>query len=379
MSVNRGRETLPTDYASWIIGPYHGALPGPMRLRLRLDGEIIVTAEAETGFLHRGLEKAMELHLWGAAPAYADRLDPETAAFQELALCRAVEEIAEISVPERAAIIRLIAGELTRISSHFAFIARLARAVNAETMLHYVLRDRERILDLFELLTGARFALNFLRYGGVAADVTDGFLERVLETCELVRFRLKEYNDLFSFNEAFLRRTVYIGVIPGDFARQLGVSGPNARASGVMTDLRKEDPRSGYERIDFEVPLGQGDGGTVGDAYDRYLVRLREIAQSVEILKQLVEDLPRGPYCSLNPGAEPAIPAGEAYARVEGPRGLIGCHVVSDGGLRPARVQYRVPSMAALRAIPAIVAGARLEDLPVILASLDLSLAEVDR
>ena len=183
---SRNRDSYDSDLTLWEIGPYHGSLPAAMRMSLHLDGEIIVSCNVETGFLHRGLEKACELHPWQAVVSYADHLDPEVAVFGELAVCLAVEEIGDIKVPLRANSIRIILCELSRISAHLAFIVRMAKAVGSETIIHYVLRDREKILDLFELLTGARFSLNFLRFGGVNADVTDGFIERVFEVCEMI-------------------------------------------------------------------------------------------------------------------------------------------------------------------------------------------------
>ncbi len=372
-------EHLPTDLTTWVIGPYDTSLPGPMTLKLSLDGEVVAGAEMETGYLHRGLEKAFELHSWQSSVLYADRLDPEGAFFGELSLCLAVEEIAGIAVPERAQSIRAILSELPRISCHLGYAARMARAVGAETMVHYVLRDREKILDLFELLTGARFTLNFLRFGGVAADVTEGFVERVLETCELIRVRLKEYNDLFSFNQAFIKRTAFLGVIQPVQARRVGLTGPNARASGVAVDTRKERPYSGYQKLDFEITLGHGAAGTVGDTHDRFLMRLREIAQSLELLKQLSDAVPSGEFASQRIERDFVVPPGEAYARVESSRGLLGCYVVSDGKSNPARVSFRVPSLAGASIAPGLLVGNRLEDLPVILASLDIGVAEVDR
>ena len=372
-------ELLGTDLTRWTIGPYHGSLPGAMRLDLRLDGEVIVSGEVETGFLHRGLEKSFELHGWKSAIAYSDHLDPEAAIHGELALCLAVEQIGEIPVPPRAQAIRIMVAELTRISSHFAHMAQMARAVGAPTMMHYVLRDREKLLDLFELLTGARFSLNLLRFGGVCADVTEGFVERVLEACELIRVRLKEYNDLFSYNHSFIRRTRGIGAITADLARRHGATGPNARSSGVAFDVRKIQPYSGYDRLDFDSPVANPADGSMGDAHSRYLLRLREIGQSVEILKQLAESLPSGPFETIGVGKDFRLPSGEGYARIETSRGMLGCHVVSDGGPRPARVSFRTPSSAHIGLIPEAARGHRIEDLPVILASLDLSIAEVDR
>jgi NADH-quinone oxidoreductase subunit D len=310
---------------------------------------------------------------------YADRLDPENAAFGELALCLAVEKLGGITVPERAQGIRVILSEMTRVSNHFGFLARMADSVGADTMKHYVLRDREKVLDLFELLTGARFSVHFLRYGGVCADVTEGFIERALDFCDLIRKRLKEYNDLFSFNHAFLRRSAGIGVLSPETVARLGITGPNARASGVDFDVRKAHIYSGYNSYDFEVPLGHGEKGVLGDVHDRYLIRLREITQSIEILKQACESLPRGPYLSTKVKQDFKVVPGEAYARIESSRGLLGCFISSDGSEKPNRVQFRVPSVPVLDWIPELVQGARLEDLPVLLASLDFGVAEVDR
>jgi NADH-quinone oxidoreductase subunit D len=373
-------DCLRTDLTEWEIGPYHGALPGAMRLKLLLDGEIVVSGKVETGFLHRGLEYAMEVHPWKSAIAYADHLDPEAAAFGEIALCLAVEEIAGLEIPARAIGIRMVLSELTRLSAHLVYLVRVARSVGAETLVHYVLRDRERILDLFELLTGVRFSLNFLRFGGVRADVTEGFIERVLEVCELIRVRIKEYNDLLTFNHTFIKRTANVGVIPIDLVRRSGMTGPNARASGLSFDVRKMHPYLAYQYQDFTIPVGQGEGGAVGDCHDRFLLRLREMSSSLEILKYVAETMPPGEYLNGKLDAiKMKIPEGEAYARVESSRGLLGCYAYSTGGEKPGRIQFRVPTAASLSVLSDIMAGIRIEDLPVVLASLDLSLAEADR
>lgn len=376
-------ELFRSDVTQWVIGPYHAALSGPMRISLKLDGEVIVDGVIETGFSHRGLEKSFELHPWISSVAYADRLDSEGSVFAELALCLAVEEICELKVTPRAQAIRLILAELTRISSHLAYLARMARAASAETALHYILRDREKVLDLFELITGSRFNVNFLRFGGVASDVTEGFIERVVEICELVRIRIKEYNDLFSFNHSFLKRTVGVGVITAEQAKRHGVTGPNARASGVSLDYRKGQPGlsvpTGYEKIDFEICLGTGDLGVLGDAHDRFLLRLRELSTSIEILRQLAESVPFGEYAATRVTRDFAVPRGEAYARVESARGLLGCYVASDGTDKPARVQFRTPSIASISLLPELLVGSRVEDIPILIASLDLSVSEVDR
>ena len=372
-------EILDTDLTDWEIGPYHGSLPAPMRLKLRLDGEVIAKCKVDTGFLHRGLEKNFELHSWRSAIAYSDHLDPEVAVFGELALCLAVEEIADIVVHPRAQCIRLILSELSRISAHLSYIVRMGKSVGSETIIHYVLRDREKILDLFELLTGARFSINFLRFGGVRADVTDGFIERVFEVCEMIRVRMKEYNDLFTFNHGFLKRTLSVGVLSHELIERCGITGPNARASGISFDVRKVSPYLGYDQLDFQVPVGQGEGGVIGDVHDRFLLRLREMSQSIEILKQLAESVPSGEFINSKLEKECIVPPGEAYSRIESSRGLLGCHVVSDGKANPNRVQFRTPTVGNLMAIPSLVTGIKLEDLPVVLASLDLGIAEADR
>jgi NADH-quinone oxidoreductase subunit D len=372
-------ELIHAGLTDWEIGPYHNFLPGPVRLKLKIDGEVIVSADAETGYLHRGLEKAFELHLWQAAIAYADHLDPEAAVFAELALCMAVEDISFLTAPPRAQAIRVILCELTRISSHLGYSARMAKSVGADTVVHYLLRDREKVLDLFELLTGQRFSVNFLRFGGVRADVTEGFIERVFELCEMLRARLKEYNDIFSFNHTFKLRTQGVGGISPLLVQALGLTGPNARASGAIFDARKQHPYCGYDLMDFTVPVARVDEQSFGDAHARFLLRLREISQSVELLKQATEMTPSGDFHRGPVDKNFAPPQGEAYARVESSRGLLGCHVVSNGGRSPARVHFRTPSLAPLSAISRLLEGVSIEDLPVVLASLDLGIAEADR
>ena len=366
-------------WIDWKLGPYHAWLPAPMVLRLKLEVETIVQCEVETGFLYKGLEKVMETRSWQAAIVYADHLDPESAVFGELVLCMAVEEMVGLPVPPRAQFVRMILVELTRICAHLAFLVRIAKAVHSEVILHYLLRDREKILDLFELLAGARFSLNFLRFGGVCTDMTEGFLERVLEICDNVHIRMREYNDLFIFNDRFLNRTLYLGVLEPHLVLHCGVTGPNARASGFAWDVRKQSPSMSYEMLDFTIPLGTEQRGFLGDVHDRVVVRLEEMAQSAEILKQLIEAVPSGEYLHEGYAHLDSVAAGEAYVRVESARGVLGCHLVSDGSSSPLRVQFRPPSMAHLMALPSLLQGLSSEDLPLVLASLDIGVAEVDR
>jgi len=372
-------EILKTELAKLELGPFDAALPGPLRLLMDLDGEVIVSAKLETGFVHRGLEKALERQRWIASISYADRLDPEAPIFGELALCLAVEEIAEIKVPVRAEQVRVLLSELGRISCHMEYLVRVARAVGSDTMIHYVLRDREKILDLFELAAGARYSINFLRFGGIQADVTEGFIERVLELSELFRIRVKEYNDLFTYNHAFIQRTKGVGKLSAERALELGVTGPNARACGISADIRKLHPYSSYDKLDFEIPIADLMGSGIGDSNDRFLLRLREIAVSTEILRQVAEAIAPGEFCSRKSWEQIKVPAGEAYVRVESARGLLACHVASDGGPVPARIQFRTPTVAHLWTIPELLSGVRVEDLPVVLSSLGLGIAEADR
>lgn len=372
-------DTLAADLVDWTVGPFHEALPGPMRLNLVLDGEVITSCSVETGFSHKGLEKTLELRRWTSILPCVDHLDPEAAIFGEVVLCRAVEEICEIEVPKRAQAIRSMLGEMVRITSHLGFLARMARSVGSEMMVHHVLQDRERFLDLFELLTGARFSFNFLRFGGVAFDITEGFVERLLDVGDVVRSRLKEYNDLFSFNHSFLQRSVDIAPMTLEQVTRLGVTGPSARASGFDFDIRKSRPYDLYGELDFKVPLGEGIYGVRGDVHDRYLVRLREISESLDIIRQIANLLPNGDHLNPSLSGDLIVPAGEAYVAVESPRGLLGCHLVSDERTGPCRVQFRTPSLFQLNAIPELLSGCRIEDFRVVLASLDISMAEVDR
>ena len=370
---------LSSDLSIWEIGPFHGALPAPFKMRLKVDGEIIVSAQVEAGFLTRGLEAAMQRSPWEAQIVYADHLDAEASAFAELAYCLAAEKLGKIDVPTRAQSVRLVLCELSRISSHLAFAARLARRVGGDTVAHYILRDRERILDLFELLTGARFSLNFLRLGGIRLDVTEGFIERVFEATDLIRERLKEYNDIFSFNTTFVRRSTGVGILNREQILEAKVSGPNARASGVLKDIRKESPYSGYDRVDFHDMISTEEGAGAGDCHERFLIRLREVSQSIDILRQVAEKIPSGPWASTKVTRGFVLPSGEAEVVIESSRGALSCHLVSNGGESPQRVEFKTPSTSIFGLIPEVIRGIQIEDLPMVLASLDLSLSEVDR
>jgi NADH-quinone oxidoreductase subunit D len=374
--VSVSPEVLASDLTRWTLGPYHPALPGPMKVKLLLDGEVVVQASTETGFTHRGIEQIFEQESWTAGISLSDRVDAEAAVFGELVYCQAVERLLGLSVSQRSLSIRTLVSELSRIVSHLGYISRLARVMGAETLFHYVSRDREKFIDLFELLTGARFSLNYLRLGGVAHDVSEGFLERVLEVCGTMRHRFKEYNDLFSYNQAFLGRAKGLGAVTLDGVKWASLSGPNARASGHPFDVRKWAPYAAYGNLDFDPVFGmEGEG----DAHGRYMMRIREIVQSMDLIRQCSESMPKGDVLGKKADAPIRVPEGESTSRVEGPRGLVSCFVRSGGADRPARVHFRSASRAALDLLPVVLRGCLMEDVPLLLASFDISVAELDR
>jgi NADH-quinone oxidoreductase subunit D len=363
------------------IGPFDPMLFGAIRLQLEMDGEVIARSVLETGWTCRSIDKRIQQSPWVSLLPYMDKIDPENAVFAELVACLAIEELLQVEVSDRASAIRVILSELTRIASHLKYIVKIGQAVGSEAIFHYALRDREKILDLLELLTGARFSLHFLRIGGVREDVTEGFIERILETCEMIKSRIKEYNDVLTFNQVFLGRTAYLGVLSEEFALKVGVTGPNARASGVRIDLRRDEPYALYGKLDFYSPLGSGEFGITGDCHDRFLIRLREIEQSVEIIRQIAELTPSGAHLNSEAARifHQGVSAGTSTQRVESPRGIIECQIESEGGPFPSRFSYFAPSNAHLQCVPELLEGCRLEDLPVVLASLDYSISEVDR
>ena len=377
MALNQW-EDLKTEPTNLVLGPFHRALPGPIILNMKMDGERIVDVQVENGFLFRGIEKTMESKSWDTAIVFADRLEPETSLFCEWVYVQAVEQICKWTVPERAEQIRTMLAEMSRVASHLSFFAKMAQACEFQTAMHFALRDRERWLDLFELQTGVRFGQNFFRLGGVAHDVSEGFVDRVVEACDLMQARLKEMRDLVLFHAAFMQRVGYLAVLPQDRATALGLSGPNVRASQVISDVRKTHPYGVYANLQWNIPIGIGECGLPGDVHDRVWVRVEEIEQSLNILRQLSERLQVGPF-TLRKDTKLSVPSGEGFARVESPRGTLACHVVSDAGKTPMRVQFQTPSQQALEVLPELLRGERIEDVGVVLASFDISVAEADR
>lgn len=361
------------------MGPQHPATHGVLRLELVVDGEIVVDTIPHIGYLHRCFEKHCEhMSNYQQVIPYADRMDYVAAMSNEFGWVVAMEKMLKIKVPERVEVIRVIMAEFSRIVSHLIAIGTYGLDIGAFTPFLYCMRDREHVLDIFEETCGARLLYNYMWIGGLSHDVQPSFQEKVLKFCTYFRPKIKELNDLLSYNKIFIERTANVGVLPGDVAINYGVSGPVLRGSGVQWDLRKNDPYSIYDRLDFEIPVGKGLKGTVGDCWDRYMVRIHEMEQSVNIIEQAARMLPEG-------NVQEAVPkrirpeAGEVYVRTETPKGDLGYYIVSDGTASPFRVKVRPPCFVNLSAVPAMCRGAMVSDIVAILGSIDIVLGEVDR
>jgi NADH-quinone oxidoreductase subunit D len=309
---------------------------------------------------------------------YCDRMDYIGAMNNDLGYAVACEKLLNIKVPERVEYIRVIMAEFQRIASHMIAIGTYGMDIGAFTPFLYLFRDREYILDLFEQTCGARLLYNYIWIGGLSHDVPDNFQQKVRDFCKYFRPNIKEINNLLSYNKIFVERTANVGVLPADVAVNYGASGPVLRGSGIKWDLRKNDPYSIYDRFDFEIPIGQGKMGTVGDCWDRYMVRVQEMEQSLNIIEQAVEKIPDG-------NVQSAVPkrirpdASEVYVRTETPKGELGYYIVADGTTSPYRVKVRPPCFVNLSLLPAISRGSMIADVIAILGSIDIVLGEVDR
>jgi NADH-quinone oxidoreductase subunit D len=380
------------------MGPQHPSTHGVLRLLLELDGERIVSCIPDIGFLHTGIEKNMEAKTYEKALVMTDRMDYLNNLGNNLCYVLAIEKLVDLDVPERAMAIRVILAELQRISSHLVFLATHALDIGAMSVFLYCFREREVILDIFEMCSGARMMTSFFRPGGLWRDVPEGFDAVVHDFLKGFPKRIKQYEDLLTNNPLYVDRTKMIGPISGEDALRWGLSGPPLRAAGVAWDLRKSNPYSGYEQYDFEIPTG-----TNGDVYDRYIVRINEMRQSLRIIEQALNRLPGGPVRSDNrkfvppPRAElgesmeavihhfklwtEGFPAPKAsiYVAVESPRGELGCYLEGDGGPKPYRVHFRTPSFAVLQTLPMMSEGFLVADLVAIISSLDPVLGDSDR
>ena len=380
------------------MGPQHPSTHGVLRLLLELDGEIVVNCIPDIGFLHTGIEKTIESKTYEKSEVLTDRQDYMNPLGNNLVYCLAVEKIAELDVPERAQALRVILAELTRINSHLLWLGTSGLDLGAMSTFLYAMREREIILDIFELVSGQRMMTTYIRPGGLWRDVPEEFEKAVRDFLAIMPRRIQEYDDLLRFNEIFLDRTQGIGVISAADCLAYGLSGPVIRASGIAHDLRKKQPYSGYEQYDFDVAVEEG-----GDVYARYRVRLKEMTQSLRIIEQAMNRLPKGPVRSNNrkyvppPRAEIGVsmealihhfklwtegfkpPAGHVYVAAESPRGELGCYMESDGSPKPYRVHMVTPSFINLQALPLMARGLYIADLVAIIGSIDIVLGDADR
>jgi NADH-quinone oxidoreductase subunit D len=358
------------------MGPHHPSTHGVFRMNVVLEGEQVVRLKPVFGYLHRNHEKIAENSFYLSAIPYTDRLDYLCSMTNNWAYALSVEKLAGIGVPERAEYIRVIVGELTRLQNHAALIGFLMQDMGMSgTPLMYAFREREKILDLFESLSGARMMCNYMRFGGVRVDTSPEWLKQVQElTGEFPRF-LDEFEALLMKNEILMGRAQGVGVLSPELAVSSGASGPMLRASGVNYDVRKVDGYGVYDRFSFRVPLGDH-----GDVYDRYMMRVLEMRESVKILEQAVRDIPAGPVMDPKARLRGLRPkAGEAYGRTESPKGELGFYLISDGTTNPYRYRVRPPSLINLTTLEDMCLGRGVAEVVVILGSVDIVLGEVDR
>ena len=355
------------------MGPQHPATHGVLRVILKLDGEKVLGTECVIGYLHRGVEKIAENRTYAMFNPYVDRMDYVAAVSNGLGYCEAVEKILNIEAPPRANYIRVILAELNRMASHMLWLGTHALDIGAITPLFYTFRDREEILKIFEKYCGARLTTHAFRIGGCLYETYDGFEGDVRKFVKFVTPKVDEYEELLTTNRIWVQRTKGIGVISADDCKALGVTGPVLRASGVKWDLRKAKPYAAYSEFDFDIPTTQN-----GDTYDRYLVRMQEMRQSLHIIEQAVGRIPEGPIMAKVPKViKPAM--GEIYHSIEAPKGELGYFIVSDGSTQPYRIRVRPPSFVNLQALDMMVRGQLVSDVIAVIGTLDIVLGEVDR
>ena len=380
------------------MGPQHPSTHGVLRLMLELDGETVLRTKPVIGYLHTGMEKTQEELMYVQGGTNVTRMDYLAPLFNESVFAMAVEELLGIEVPPRATWIRMLMCELTRLSSHLLFMATNGMDVGATSMMIYGWRERELVLAFFEKVTGLRMNHNYIRPGGVAADLTDGWQRDVLDLCDRILPRLDEYDTLLTGQPIFRERTEGVGVLTPEQAVALSCTGPMLRCTGVPWDLRRDMPYQFYDQVEFDVVVS-----TYGDAFDRYAVRLNEMRESIRIIRQIVDLMPAGDYRVQDKKVTPPpraridesmealihhfklftegfkVPEGEVYVAVESPRGELGCYLVSDGGAKPYRMHMRDPSFANLQALPVMLRGGLVADAVAVISSVDPVMGGVDR
>ena len=362
------------------MGPHHPSTHGVLRFIIQSDGEIIRKAIPDVGYLHRSIEKIGERCTYPGYMPYTDRVDYVAAMFANECWATACEKLMGIEVPKRAQYLRAISCELNRIASHMIALGAMAMDVGAVTPFPWTLREREYINDFIEELCGARLTYNYHRIGGVSWDMPKGWADKVLAWIDKFEPIMQEFDRLITLNDIFVKRLANVAIITAAEAVDWGLVGPNLRASGVPWDLRKEDGYSVYPQIDFDIPVGKGTYGTVGDSWDRFQVRVEECRQSAKILRQCFEQIDDHPEDDIVGKLPKKMrPEGEAYARVESARGDMGCYVIGKGGEEPYRARFRTGSFTAMSIIEAKSPGLFLADLVALIASLDVVAPEIDR
>jgi len=380
------------------MGPSHPSTHGVLRIMLELDGEFVLRSKTVIGYLHTGMEKTGEALSYVQGGTNVTRMDYLSPVINELSYSMAVEKLLGIEVPERATWIRMMMSELNRISSHLVWMATNGMDVGSTSMMIYGLRERELVLAFFEKTAGLRMNLNYVRPGGVAADLPDGWQDDIQVICDTIYARTFEYDTLLTGQPIFRQRMIGVAPISAEEALALGVTGPLLRSTGVAWDLRRTMPYLAYDKVDFDVIVG-----TYGDNFDRYAIRLNEIRESIRIVRQCLEMTPSGDYRSQDPKVTPPprarinesmealihhfklftegfhVPAGEVYSAVESPRGELGCYIVSDGGPKPYRIHVRAPSFVNLQAVPLLMRGGSVSDTITVISTVDPVMGEVDR
>ena len=391
-------EIVATERIRLHLGPQHPSAHGLIHLIIDLQGERVLNVETDIGYLHRGTEKIAENLLYHQFVPYTDRLDYLCAMSNNLAYVMAVEKLLDIEIPERTRYIRVIAAELSRIAGHLLCIGSWGLDLGAMTILLYAFRERELVLDVFEMLCGARMTLSYMRVGGVRYDFTEDCKEACLNLVKLMPARFDEYERILTGNRIWLKRNKGVGVISPEEAVSLGLGGPALRASGIVWDIRKHEPYLVYDRFEFDVPTGAN-----GDCFDRYMVRIEEMRQSLRIIEQAVEAMPAGPFNVDDPQLVPPphaatyanmenlihhfkyvshgfkVPKGEVYASVESPKGEMGVYIVSDGSEKPYRLKLRMPTFMNLQSLNHMAKGGYLADVIATLSSLDPVFGECDK
>lgn len=360
------------------MGPQHPSTHGVLRFVVRADGEVMKSAIPDVGYLHRSIEKIAEKVGWHGFIPYTDRVDYVAAMFCNHGWSMAAEKLAGIEVPKRAEYCRVIADELCRLHSHLLSVGTMAMDIGAFTPFTHAIREREYLNDLFEELCGARLTFHYMRIGGVGWDLPPGWTEKVLVFLDRFEAMIEEYNRLISYNKIFVARLADVAVISAAEAIDYHLVGPNLRGSGVRYDVRKDDPYSIYPELDFDIPVGRGEMGTLGDSFDRYIVRMDEMKQSCRILRQAIRQIPKGPVMAkVARNFKP--PAGDTYVRLESARGDMGWYVVSDGTAFPHRCKIRTGSFTGISIIEHVSRDLMIADLVAVIASLDLVAPEIDR